>query len=183
MFLILCDKCSDFRPIALKSLWYSLRFFSFLPPFSGLITSCPRVIQTTPQCMVAESWEKHVHDLGRRNHFLNLFLWIDSYLAPSPFYPASEYQINQSAVLEEETALSVRWEEEREALKAFWKKNTLFSYCRCHRRCLSAVVKASGLSPWIFWVPVCLTKCLPRLVTRVSTLVSCPPSGLNILQD
>lgn len=182
MFHILCDKLSDFRPTALKSLWYSLRFFSFLHPFSGLITSCPRVIQTTPQCMVGQSWEKHVRDLGRRNHFFNLFLWIDSYLAPSPFYPASEYWINQSAILEEETAFPVRWEEEREALKAFWKKTPLFSYCRCHRRCLSAVVKASGLSPWIFCILISLPKCVPYLVTRVSTLVSCPPSGLNIFE-
>lgn len=119
------SKLFDFRPTALKSLWYYLNIsfpFSFLPPpFSGLIASCPHVTQTTPQCMVGESWEKHVCDVGRRNHFLNLFLCIDTYLAPSPFYPASEYWVNQSAVLEEETAFSVRWEEEREALKAFWK--------------------------------------------------------------
>lgn len=114
-----------------------LCFFSFLPPFSGLIASCPHMIQRTPQCMVGESWEKHVRILGRRNHFLNLFLWIDSYLAPSHFYPASEYWINQSAILEEETAFSVRWEEEREALKAFWKKlhcsrttNTTIGVCQ-----------------------------------------------------
>lgn len=117
----------------------------------------------------------------RKEPFLNLFLWIDSY--PPPFYPASEYWINQSAILEEETAFPVRWEEEGEALKAFWKKKkTVFSYCRCHHRCLSAVVKASRLSPWIFWVPVSLPKCVPCLVMRVSTLVSCPPSGLNIFE-
>lgn len=133
--------------------------------------------------MVGESWEKHVCDLGRRTHFLNLFLWIDSYQAPSPCYPASEYWINQSATLEEETAFSVRWEEEREALKAFWKKTHFSHNADATIHICQQWLKPSGLSPWIFWVPISLPKCVPCLVTRVSTLMSCPPSGLNIFEQ
>lgn len=163
----------------IKSVIFPLFLFLSSPSFwSHSLLSL--VIQT--QCMVGESWEKHVRDLERRNYSLNLFQWIDSYLAPSPFYPASEYWINQTAILEEETAFSVRWEEEREALKAIWKKIPLFLHCRCHCRCLSAVLKASELSPWIFSVPISLPKCGPCLVRRVTILVSCPPSGLNIFE-
>lgn len=54
---------------------------------------------------------------------MSLFLWIDSCLAPSPLYPASECSINQSAVLKEEASFSVECVEDGEVLKSSWKKN------------------------------------------------------------
>lgn len=120
-----------------------------------------------------------VWDLGGGSHFLNLFLWVDSCLAPSPLYPASECSINHPAILKEETSSSVKCEEEREVLKSCWKKNPLFSCCRCYLHLL-AVVKASRLGPWIFCFHIPLLKCEPSLMMRVRKLVFCAHSGLNI---
>lgn len=139
-------------------------------------------------CMVGKHWGKqkcgmvwvNVWDLWGRSHFLSLFLWIDSCLAPSPLCPASECSINQSAILKEETSFSVKCEEEGEVYKSCWKKtNPLFSYYRCHLHLL-AVVKASRFDPWVFCFHILHLKCEASLIMTVRKLMFCPPSGLNI---